>query len=73
MKEQFKQYIDKALERFLVMHELKGNNEDIKAFCVMLQIDAMTSQPPSSPYWQSVPELTNAERKKLKDFLTLTK
>lgn len=50
MKKEFKKYIDKAVERFYQFHELKGTNEDIRAFSVMLQIDAMTSQPPSSTF-----------------------
>lgn len=66
MKKEFKKYIDKAVERFYQFHELKCTNEDIRAFSVMLQIDAMTSQPPSSTFWESLVELTKEQKKHLK-------
>ncbi len=58
MKAEFKKYIDEALERFLVIHELKGNNDDLRAFAFMLRVDAFTPEPPNEPFWHSLVNLT---------------
>lgn len=66
MKKEFKKYIDKAVERFYLFHELKGNNDDIRAFSFMLRVDAFTPEPPNEPFGHSLVQLTEKNRKELK-------
>jgi hypothetical protein len=59
MKEEFRKYIDKAIERFFIFHELEGNNDNIRAFSLMLRIDAFTPEPPNEPFGHSLVTLAH--------------
>jgi len=66
MKEEFKKYIYQAVERFLFSHKLEGNNDDIRAFSIMLRVDAFTPDTPNEPFGHSLVNLAKKQVKELR-------